>query len=242
MLKKFILPGVLLVMVSFLTACAGNNDSAAPTPSGSGGILQEEAFDNPQPPKTFREVSGLSQSVEAEKKILIAYFSQARVVGEGADAISSATAYVGNTQNAAYEIHNIVDGDIFEIVTADTYPVDHQECSVIAERELKADARPALSTHIEDIASYDVVFLGYPIWWYTAPMAIRTFLEEYDFSGKTIVPFCTTLGAGVSGSINDLERLCPDSTIMEGLTLRAGQKDMSDDISEWLTKLGLYGK
>lgn len=240
MLKKIILLGLILFTLTFFTACSGKNDSASPIPSGNGSSLQEEVSDTPQSSKIPGE--SFQKAEQSEKKILIAYFSQARIVSEGADAISQATAYVGNTQSAAYEIHNIVGGDIFEIVTADAYPADHQENSVIAERELKTDTRPALSTHIEDMESYDVVFLGYPIWWYTAPMAIWTFLEEYDFSGKTIVPFCTTLGAGIQKSVDDIEEIYSGSVVLEGLTLRAGQEDMFNDISEWLTEVGLSGK
>lgn len=235
MRKLILLSLALLILFSFV-ACGRNNNSTAPNSNASS--LQENTSP-PQPNISENSAQGTTQTEKFQRKILIAYFSQARVISEGADAISSATPYVGNTASAAYEIQKQVGGDIFEIVTVNAYPVDHREGSVIAERELKANVRPALSTHVKDMESYDVIFLGYPIWWYTAPMAIRTFLEEYNFSGKTIVPFCTTLGAGISESIGDIKSISPNTNVLEGVTLRTGRQDMSVDISQWLTKVGM---
>lgn len=223
-MKKWLCLSLVVVLLSSLTGCSKNHSPG--TVDGKADSLQEKA------PVAARPEN-------AKRKILIAYFSQARIVSEGADAVSSATPYVGNTASAAYEIQKQVGGDLFEIATVNAYPVSHQEASAIAERELKTNARPALSTHMQGMKSYDVIFLGYPIWWYTEPMAIRTFLEEYDLSGKTIVPFCTTLGAGIEESRRDIQSLSPNAIVLEGLTLRTGRQDMSGDIAKWLTKAGL---
>lgn len=224
-MRKLLSLSLILLLLFVLAACGGNKQS---TTSGknTGSLLKEVSA---QP----------AQTEKSKGKILIAYFSQARMVSEGADAIASSTPYVGNTASAAYEIQKIIGGDIFEIATAKSYPVDHRECSRVAEQELKENVRPELTTHVKDMDSYDVIFIGYPIWWYVEPMAIRTFLEEYNFSGKTIVPFCTTLGAGIPESVKNIVSLCPNATILDGLTLRAGSKDMSADISRWLTKIGI---
>ena len=104
---------------------------------------------------------------------------------------------------------------------------------------MRSDARPELSTHVENMDDYDTIYIGYPIWWYQEPMAIRTFLEEYDFSGKTIIPFCTTLGAGVEESEDNIKALCPDSSVLEGLTLYTGRDTFSEPIAEWLGELGI---
>ena len=80
---------------------------------------------------------------------------------------------------------------------------------------------------------------GYPIWWYQEPMAIRTFLEEYDFSGKTIIPFCTTLGAGIDESVENIKNLCPDATVLEGIALHTERESFRDSITEWLDKIGM---
>ncbi len=235
-MKKLVWLSLLLFMLFSLTACGRNSNM----PNGNVNSSQEKISNTSQPLETQKvSAQGSSQTEKSKRKILIAYFSQARIVSEGADAVSSATPYVGNTASAALEIQKQVGGDIFEIATVDSYPVEHRAASVIAERELKANARPALSTHVKNMESYDVIFIGYPIWWYTEPMAIRTFLEEYNLSGKIIVPFCTTLGAGVAESVNDIKSICPGSTVLEGVTLRTGQQNMSADISKWLSKVGM---
>lgn len=180
-----------------------------------------------------------SNSEESENKTLIAYFSLVDIVPEGADASAHATPEIGNTESAALELQTQVGGDLFAIRTVQTYPVDHRECSAIAEEEMRSDARPELSTHVENMDDYDTIYIGYPIWWYQEPMAIRTFLEEYDFSGKTIIPFCTTLGAGVEESENNIKDLCPDSSVLEGLTLYTGRDTFSEPIAEWLGELGI---
>ena len=86
---------------------------------------------------------------------------------------------------------------------------------------------------------YDVIFVGYPIWWYQEPMAIRTFLEEYDLTGKTIIPFCTTMGAGISQSIENIAEICDKSTIVDGLSLSTGRADNSAAVRDFLEKIGL---
>lgn len=238
MLKKLVWLSLILLILFALTACGINNNSNMA--NGNVSSSPEKISNTLQPLETQNvSAQGSTQTGKSKRKILIAYFSQARIVSEGADAVSSATPYVGNTSSAAHEIQKQVGGDIFEIVTVDSYPVDHRAASTIAERELKANARPALSTHVKDMESYDVIFLGYPIWWYIEPMAVRTFLEEYNFSGKIIVPFCTTLGAGVAESVSDIKSICSGSNVLEGVTLSTGRQDMSADISRWLSKVGM---
>ncbi len=173
------------------------------------------------------------------EKILIAYFSQERVITPDMDSFSAATPHIGNTASAAREIQKQIGGDIFEIVTEKTYPADDNSSSGIASQELRDDIRPELSTHVEDMDSYDTIFLGYPMWWGYEPMAVRTFLEEYDFSGKTIIPFCTSGESTVSASARSIQELCPGATVLEGLTLHEGREDFDKSISEWLGKLNL---
>ena len=168
---------------------------------------------------------------------LIAYFSLIDIVPEGADASAHATPSIGNTESAALEIQSQTGGELFAINTVQTYPVSHSECSAIAEEEMRSDARPELSTHVENMDEYDTIYIGYPIWWYIEPMAIRTFLEEYDLSGKIIIPFCTTMGAGIEESVENITSLVPDATVLEGLTLRTGREDFSEEISAWLANI-----
>ncbi|MCM1330570.1 MAG: flavodoxin, partial [Ruminococcus sp.] len=146
---------------------------------------------------------------------------------------------IGNTEYAAMEIQRQTGGDLFAIKTVKDYPVSHSECSEIAEKEMRTDERPELSSHLENMDEYDVVYIGYPIWWYAEPMAIRSFIEEYDFSGKTVIPFCTTLGAGIGKSEKNIADLADGAAVLEGITLRSERQDFGDDIALWLSDIGM---
>ena len=183
--------------------------------------------------KNMQEVRKIKMQNNAEKT-LIAYFSLADIVPEGADAITHATPSVGNTESAAFELHKQTGGDLFAIKTEKKYPVIHKEGSKIAEDEMRTNARPKLVTHVENMEQYSKIYIGYPIWWYQEPMAIRTFLEEYDFSGKTIIPFCTTLSVDVKKSEDNIKMLCPGTEVLSGLTLYTESENFSDQITEWL--------
>ena len=160
------------------------------------------------------------------KNVLVAYFSHS-----------------GNTKAVANCVKENVGGDIFEIKTVDTYPADYDAVVEVAKKEQTAGYRPTLATKVKDIEKYDVVFVGYPMWWYTIPMAIFTFLETCDLAGKTIVPFCTHGGSGLSKSVPDIKKLCPKSTVLEGLAIRGGSVDSAqNEVSAWLKKLGLSAK
>lgn len=155
------------------------------------------------------------------KKILVAYFSHS-----------------GNTRAVANEICKKVDGEFFEIKTVKEYPADYNTLVDIAKREQKLDYRPELKSRLKNIKQYDVIFIGYPNWWGTYPQAVKVFLTQYDFSGKTIIPFCTHEGSELGRSTADLKKLCPKSIILEGLAIRGSAAHNSDDrIEEWLKKL-----
>lgn len=125
-------------------------------------------------------------------------------------------------------------------MTVDPYPTNYNAVVDLAKQELKDDYRPELATKIENMDSYDVVFVGYPNWWATMPMAVFTFLEEYDFSGKTIIPFCTHEGSSFGRSIDDITELCPKSTILDGLAIRGRNvKNAQKDLSKWLNEIGM---
>lgn len=236
---------LLALLVLSLSAC-GNDAEPETSESVTESISATQAEETPETTDTEQEENDVqvtnetvSNSEKSESKTLIAYFSLVNIVPEGADASAHATPEIGNTESAALELQTQVGGDLFAIKTVQTYPVDHRECSVIAEEEMRSDARPELSTHVENMDDYDTIYIGYPIWWYQEPMAIRTFLEEYDFSGKTIIPFCTTLGAGVEESEDNIKSHCPDSSVLEGLTLYTGRDTFSEPIVEWLEELGI---
>lgn len=173
-----------------------------------------------------------------ERKVLVAYFSRANHVPNGTDAISGATTKARNMQTVAMELARLTGGDLFEIIPERDYPVSHTECSEIALQEYEANARPSLTTHVENMYEYGIVYIGFPIWRYCEPMAIRTFLEEYDFAGKTIRPFCTSMGSSIDKAQTNIANLCPNATVDNGLRVSYDiPKDLNKLLLEWIEKL-----
>lgn len=168
-------------------------------------------------------------------KVLVAYFSRANYVPSGTDGVTGATNKAGNTQTVAQYIQEKTGGTLFEIVPERNYPVSHTECSAIAQQEAENNERPALKSHVEKMEDYEIIYIGFPIWCYCEPMAIRTFLEEYDFAGKTIRPFCTSMAVGIDDAQENIARLCPDATVEKGLRISYNIPDNIEDIlSDWL--------
>ena len=158
----------------------------------------------------------------SDAKILIAYFTVPET--SGVDAVAQASRVVengevmGNVEFIANTIREETGGDIFAIETVQTYPGEHQALLDFAAAEMAADARPELSTSISNLDDYDVIFLGYPIWWDEAPAMIATFLAENKFSGKIVAPFCTSSYSSIGNSLHIFRELAPDAVIADGLT------------------------
>jgi len=172
-----------------------------------------------------------------EMKDLIAYFSRKgnNYVGGSVENLP-----VGNTEVAAKMIQKLTGADIFRIATVKEYPTDYGKTTEVARQELRQNARPALSSDVDNFDSYDVILLGYPNWWGTMPMAVWTFLEKHDFSGKTILPFCTHEGSGMGHSESDIRKLCPHATVLNGLSVRGGSVRAAEkEVSTWLRESGL---
>lgn len=182
------------------------------------------------------------------KKVLIAYFTRADNIdkNEKVDAVSSASLnmqndkVIGNTAIIGEDIQKAVGGNLVSIKTTNLYPVDYNSNINVASNEQKDNARPKLSIHVDNMDDYDIIFIGYPNWWGTIPMPMYTFLEEYDFSGKTIIPFCTHKGSQLGNSVNDIKKLCPNAKVLDGIAVR-GEKaiDAQEDVSKWLRKIGM---
>jgi flavodoxin len=169
--------------------------------------------------------------------ILVAYFSRPGNNYVGGRIVNLP---VGNTEVVAKMIHKITGGDLFHIEAVNSYPADYTETTEVAQRELRANARPKLTGHLDNIASFDVIFLGYPNWWGTMPMPVFTFLEEYDLVGKKIAPFCTHEGSGMGRSVSDIKKSCPNSNILEGLAIRGGDsRTAQNEIAGWLRSIGM---
>lgn len=147
---------------------------------------------------------------------------------------------VGNTEVVARKIATIIRGDLFHIEAVKPYPDDYDESTEVARIELGENARPELTATVPDFDAYDVICLGYPIWWGVMPMPVLTFLESYDFSGKTIAPFCTHEGSGLGMSERYIRQACPKARILPGLAIVGHLREKADkSVEDWLKKTGL---
>ena len=173
----------------------------------------------------------------ADKKILVVYFSR---TGEEYN-VGRITK--GNTAIVAEYIAQKTGADTFEIKPATPYPDEYETCTELAKKELESNARPALAKNIDNLAQYDTIFLGYPVWWSAVPRVVMTFLESNDFSGKTIIPFCTHGGSGLAGTEREIKDACPNAEILSGLAVvgKSAQNDFAaaqKDIDAWLKDFG----
>lgn len=158
------------------------------------------------------------------------------------DAVSSASVVrPGNAAQLANWIQQEVGGDLHSIIVNDPYPSNYDECLDRVADEKADDARPALSTHVSNMEDYDIVFLGFPNWWYTLPMPVLSFVDEYDWSGKTVVPFVTHGTGGLSATVRDLTAALPDDvTILDPIGVyRPDVPHAQGDIQQWIAELDL---
>ena len=199
----------------------------------------EEQQDPAQPP---------AGDNDGNSNILIAYFTWAdNTVVENpssvdVDATTSASVLApGNAAKLASWIQQEVGGDLHSIVVEEPYSSDYDECLDRAADEKAENARPALASHVDNMEDYDIVFLGFPNWWYTLPMPVLTFVEEYDWSGKTVVPFVTHGTGGLSGTIRDLTAALPeDVTILDPIGVYRPEVDASQSaVQAWIAGLDL---
>ncbi len=180
--------------------------------------------------------SSVSEDKNNDAKILIAYFSRA---GEN---YSVGNVEKGNTQIMAENISKLTGGTLYEIEPVNPYPIDYEETKKRASEESSTDARPKIKTVIDSFNDYDVIFIGYPIWSGNYPMIINTFMESYDFSNKTVIPFNTHEGSGSSGTYEKIKSKLSSATVLNGLAIRG--KDAREEISQktiesWLNNLNL---
>ena len=217
--------GMLLACTMVFALAGCSNGSTTTSQSGETGSVVIET-----PSQT--EESGTESTVQAnetgetdseEGSVLVAYFS-----------------WSGNTETVANLIAQQTGGDLFEIVPATPYTDDYDTLLDVARQEQAEDARPALANTVENWDSYDVVFVGYPNWWSDAPMAVYTFLESYDFTGKTLIPFNTSSSGGFGRSLSGVTQSAPGAEILEGLALTESElDDASSRVSAWISGLGL---
>ena len=168
---------------------------------------------------------GAQQAGGSGGKVLITYFS-----------------WGGNTRGVAEEIQAQTGADLFEITLVNPYSSDYNTVLEEAQRDQNAQARPELQNHVENMEQYDTILLGYPNWWASIPMPIASFLEEYDFSGKTIIPFCSHGGGEFGQCLTAITKLVPDARIGEALSIHySGGSSMPGDVSDWPSANGIAG-
>jgi flavodoxin len=188
------------------------------------GCAQEPANPNPQE----------TQPVNTGKSLVV-YYSR---TGENYAVGNIAE---GNTAIVAKMIAEKTGADLFEIRTVKAYAADYTECTEEAKKELRDDARPEIAGDVADFAQYGTVYVGYPIWWGVPPMAVFTFIEHHDWTGKTVRPFCTHEGSGLGGSVRALQKALPAATVADGLAIQ-GQTAQNDRkaaekaVEAWLSK------
>lgn len=243
MMKKTIAILLSLVMIFGLAAC-GNSASQIEQSSTEENSVESTAsmeesvegsnadVENPDDSEVQSEKTDVSESQTEEtdapdaqeSKVLVAYFSA-----------------TNTTKGVAEHIANGLNADIYEIIPEDSYTdadLNYNDNNSRTTIEMNdPDARPAISGSVEDMDQYTIVFIGYPIWWGDAPRIISTFVESYDFSGKTIVPFCTSGGSGIGSSVTNLEQLTSGATWLSGRRLNGS--DSQDTVMEWVNSLGL---
>lgn len=223
---KKILSLVLTFTMVFTLAACGNSGSEENEPS----IISSQTEDSSSIEENTASSESTPQKEEssqpekgADTNSLIVYFS-----------------WSGNTESVAKEIQTQTGADIFEITPAEPYTDDYDNLLDIAQDEQKKDARPAIAEKVENFDQYEVVYFGYPNWWGDMPMILYTFLDEYDFSGKTIAPFVTSGGSGFSDTISAIKSLEPNATVVDGLSLgSSAAANPGADVTEWLSSIGM---
>lgn len=240
-----------IIMILSVSACA--NTPQAPAPATA---TVEEKTEAPAPTEELTEMPTAEPTatdipteepvpteeptaVPSEPKVLVIYFSAANTVP--VDAVSGATPYhegLGSVAWIAERIHERVGGDIAKIIPIVNYPVDYNSLADAAKAERDAGQRPGFTVDVNP-EEYDVVFVGYPIWWYTLPMVMYNFFETYDFSGKTIIPFNTHAGSRDGGTYQSIVQWEPNATVLNGYNV-GGESlaNANDAIQQWLTSLG----
>lgn len=224
---------IIFVLLSIIMLSCGNNDTQK----------KDYIVDSLE---TSQNINALNVS-NTQNKILIAYFTWSdNTVVENPDSIdvdaetSASVLSPGNAELIANWIAEETGGDLFSIKTQNKYSSDYDECLNQARKERDNNERPALVGRVNNIDDYDVIFLGFPNWWYTCPMAVFTFVESYDLSGKTIIPFCTHGTGGLSRTIRDLKNILPENCeVLEAIGVyRPEVKNSKNKVLDWLKKLG----
>lgn len=253
-MKKMLSVIMVGILILSLTGCGGNNadsdrDSAAANENtvsqetaGAGENVSEPVLENEvdESGHTESESSMAEQDIAEPESSAETGLEPEPDAADGSNALVVYFSWSGNTENVANAIAEQTGADVFEIVPEEAYTSDYNTLLDIAIEEKESGARPAIAGSIEDISQYDVIYVGYPNWWSDMPMILYTFFDSYDLSGKTIAPFCTSGGSGLSNTVNSIKELEPDAEVLEGLHIGSSSaSDPGNAVSDWLGRLGL---
>ena len=256
-MKKSLSFLLALALCCILTACGGQDAAGNGTPSTpitsrpatepSVSAQPQETPDASTPADTPDASDPETETAEGNGTLIVYFtYGENAPLADGVDASTSASIQyrgndlTGNTGLVADMIANATGGELFAILTAEQYPNNYDDTLDVAQGE--KGSRLELASHIDSLDGYDTAFLGFPNWWGDMPMAVYSFLDEYDLSGKTIVPFVTSGGSGFSSTIRAIENAEPDATVLEGLSIGGSRAPQAEnDVTEWLARLGLAG-
>lgn len=227
---------------------AADEEQSAEEPAAGEEQPAEESTETETEQSTEGTAEAESSEAGAQSSLLVAYFSYAEnaALPDDVDASASASiqpwngALTGNTGVVADMIAQATGADLFSIRTVEQYPDTYDATIDQGQQEQSDGARPELATHLENLDSYDTIFLGFPNWWGDMPMAVYTFLDEVDLSGKTVIPFVTSGGSGFSNTISTIQQMEPQATVQEGLSIGASSATgAQQQVESWLSELGL---
>lgn len=229
-MKKWTSLLLALAMTLSLAACgdSGTQENTSEPPASVSGSTGEET-----PAPTGTEMPAEEPAEEPAE-------SETSTTGDSSSVLITYFSWSGNTEQVAQIIQQETGGDLFEIAPATAYTDDYNELLDIAQQEQSDDARPELAGQVENWEQYDTIFVGYPNWWSDAPMAVYTFVESYDWSGKTLVPFNTSASGGFGRSLSGLEESAPGASILDGISFtERNLGDAQSEVAAWLDELGL---
>ena len=227
---------------------AADEEQSTEEPAADEEQSAEESTETEPEQSTEGTAEAESSEAAAQSSLLVAYFSYAEnaALPDDVDVSASASiqpwngALTGNTGVVADMIAQATGADLFSIRTVEQYPDTYDATLDQGQQEQSEGARPELATHLENLDSYDTIFLGFPNWWGDMPMAVYTFLDEVDLSGKTVIPFVTSGGSGFSNTISTIQQMEPQATVQEGLSISGSSATgAQQQVESWLSELGL---
>ncbi|MBO1306059.1 NAD(P)H-dependent oxidoreductase [Enterococcus sp. 669A] len=244
MKRKLFTCMTLLLVGGVFAGCSGETNTSVSSQNSQEESTAEESNQS----ENSAADTDSTQASETGSNLLIAYFSRVGNTEFDSDVDVTASASLnevngemtGNATMLADAVQEATGGDQFLIETVEAYPSDYNDTTDQASEEQSQEARPELSTTVENMDQYDTVILVYPNWWGSLPMPVASFLEAYDFSGKTIAPVCTHEGSRLGSSQRDIAALCPDAQVNEGLAIHGSDASNADgEIQSWLAGLDL---